>query len=165
MKKNSFETILYSVGGVAILLVIVIAFNALTATVKQRVDLTKEKAYTLSAGTKAILQKLDTPVKIRFYFSSSENGTADTIFLKTYAQHVQDLLAEFKQAAKGKVILEQYDPKPDSDAEDSARLDGVEGQLLPTGEKFYMGLSVSMLDSKEAIPFLDPGRERLLEYD
>jgi ABC-type uncharacterized transport system involved in gliding motility auxiliary subunit len=165
MKKNSFETILYSVAGVAILLVIVVAFNALTATVKQRVDLTKEKAYTLSAGTKAILQKLDTPVKIRFYYSSSENGTADTIFLKTYAQHVQDLLAEYKQVAKGKVIFEQYDPKPDSDAEDSARLDGVEGQLLPTGEKFYLGLSVSMLDTKEAIPFLPPNRERLLEYD
>jgi ABC-type uncharacterized transport system involved in gliding motility auxiliary subunit len=165
MKKNSFETILYSVAGVAILLVIVVAFNALTATVKQRVDLTKEKAYTLSAGTKAILQKLDTPVKIRFYYSSSENGTADTIFLKTYAQHVQDLLAEYKQVAKGKIILEQYDPKPDSDAEDSARLDGVEGQMLPTGEKFYLGLAVSMLDTKEAIPFLPPNRERLLEYD
>ena len=165
MKKNSFETILYSVAGVAILLVIIIAFNALTSTVKQRVDLTKEKAYTLSAGTRAILQKLDTPVKIRYYYSTTENSSGDTMFLKTYAQHVADLLDEYKQAAKGKVILEQYDPKPDSDAEDSARLDGVQGQLLRSGEKFYMGLAVSMLDSKEAIPFLDPGRERLLEYD
>jgi ABC-type uncharacterized transport system involved in gliding motility auxiliary subunit len=165
MKKNSFETILYSVAGVAILLVIIIAINALASTVKQRVDFTKEKAYTLSAGTKAILQKLDTPVKIRFYFSSGENESGDTIFLKNYAQHVADLLEEYKQAGHGKIILEQYDPKPDSDAEDSARLDGVEGQMLRTGEKFYMGLSVSMLDSKEAIPFLDPARERLLEYD
>ena len=165
MKKNSFETILYSVAGVAILLVILIAFNVLTGTVKERVDLTKEKAYTLSAGTRAILQKLDTPVKIRFYYSRSDNGTPDTVFLKTYAQHVQDLLDEYKQAANGKIILEQFDPKPDSDAEDSARLDGVEGAPLPTGEKFYMGVSISMLDSKEAIPFLDPSRERLLEYD
>lgn len=165
MKKNNFETILYSTAGVAILLVIIIAFNALASTVKQRIDFTKEKAYTLSAGTKAILAKLDTPVKIRYYYSSSESSSGDTVFLKSYAQHVADLLDEYKQAAKGKIILEQYDPKPDSDAEDSAHLDGVDGQMLRSGEKFYMGLSVSMLDSKEAIPFLDPGRERLLEYD
>ncbi|HEX3797299.1 MAG TPA: Gldg family protein [Verrucomicrobiae bacterium] len=165
MKKNSFENILYSVGGVVILLIIIIAFNALTATVKQRFDFTKEKAYTLSAGTKAILAHLDTPVKIRFYYSSGDNESPDTIFFKTYAQHVSDLLQEYKQAGHGKIIVEQYDPKPDSDAEDSARLDGVEGQPLPTGEKLYLGLSVSQVDTKEAIPFLDPSRERLLEYD
>src|SRR5580704_1738955 len=153
MKKNFLETFVYSVAGVAILLVVIIAINALAATGKVRLDFTKEKAYTLSAGTRAILQKLDTPVKIRFYYSSSDTGSADTVFLKTYAQHVADLLDEYKQAARGKIILEQYDPKPDSDAEDSARLDGVEGQPLRTGEKFYMGVSVSMLDSKEAIPF------------
>ncbi len=90
---------------------------------------------------------------------------AETVFLKTYAQHAQDLLAEYVQAARGKVILEQYDPKPDSDAEDSARLDGVEGQPLPSGEKFYLGLSVSVPPNKEAIPFLSPDRERMLEYD
>ncbi len=165
MKKNSFETILYSVAGVAILLIVIVVFNALTATVRERIDFTREKAFTLSDGTRAILKKLDTPVKIRFYYSRSENGTPSTVFLKTYAQEVQDLLAEYKQAARGKLILEQYDPKPDSDAEDSARLDGVDGQMLPSGEKFYLGLSISMLDLKQAIPFLDPSKERLLEYD
>ncbi len=132
---------------------------------KQRVDLTKEKAYTLSAGTRAILKKLDTPVKIRFYYYGGEGGAPETVMLKTYAQRVEDLLSEYKQAAHGKLIIEQYDPKPDSDAEDSARLDGVEGQMLSNGEKFYLGLCVSMLDAKEAIPFLAPERERLLEYD
>jgi ABC-type uncharacterized transport system involved in gliding motility auxiliary subunit len=166
MKKNSFETLLYSVAGVVILLAIIIAFNVLTATVKERVDLTKEKAYTFSPGTRVILRNLDTPVKIRFYYSSdADDSTGGTEILKTYAHHVADLLDEYKQASHGKIILEQYDPKPDSDAEDSARLDGVQGEMLPNGEKFYMGLSVSMLDHKEAIPFLDPGRERLLEYD
>ncbi len=165
MKKNSFETLLYSVGGVAAMVVILIAFNALTGTVKQRVDLTREKAYTLSDGTRTILQKLDAPVKLRFYYSRSDSGTPNTVFLKTYAQHVEDLLAEFKQASKGRIILEQFDPKPDSDAEDSAGLDGVEGQMLPSGEKFYLGIAVSRLDSKETLAFLDPNRERLLEYE
>ncbi|MDB6125059.1 MAG: putative transporter, rane protein [Pedosphaera sp.] len=165
MKKNSFETILYSVVGVAMLLVVLVAFNLLSGAAKQRIDLTKEKAFTLSTGTKVILQKLEAPIKIRYYYSRSQSGSPEVLFLKTYAQHVEDLLAEYKQLAKGKIILEKYDPEPDSDAEDSARLDGVEGQMLPNGEKFYLGLSVSRLDEKEAIPFLAPNKERLLEYD
>ncbi len=38
-------------------------------------------------------------------------------------------------------------------------------QQLRTGERIYLGLSVGMLDQKQAIPFLAPDRERLLEYD
>ena len=116
MKKNSFETVLYSTIGVVALLLILVAFNAITGVVKQRVDLTKDKAYTLSSGTRAILQKLDTPVKIRFYYYGGESGAQETVILKTYAQHVEDMLGEYKQAAKGKIILEKYEPKPDSDA-------------------------------------------------
>jgi ABC-type uncharacterized transport system involved in gliding motility auxiliary subunit len=164
MRKKTVETILYSMGGVAAMAVILIAFNVVAGALKQRVDLTKEKAFTLSAGTRAILKKLDTPIKIRFYCSQSE-PSAETVFLRTYAKHVEDLLAEYKQASGGKITIEKYDPQPDSDAEDSARLDGVEGQPLRNGEKFYLGLAVAQLDAKESIPFLDPNRERQLEYD
>jgi ABC-type uncharacterized transport system involved in gliding motility auxiliary subunit len=87
--------------------------------------------------------------------------------LKTYAQQVEDLLSAYRQASKGKLVVEKLDPKPDSDAEDSARLDGVEGQMTSIlgGDKIYMGLSISMLDEKVALPWLDPQRERQLEYD
>lgn len=165
MQKKSLETFLYSVGGVVAMLVILIAANLILSGVRQRIDLTKEKAYTLSAGTRAILGKLDTPVKIRFYCSQSSSASPETVFLKSYARKVEDLLIEYKQAAKGKIIIEKYDPKPDSDAEDSARLDGVQGAPLSSGEPFYLGLAVSMLDAKEAIPFCQPTRERMLEYD
>ena len=63
------------------------------------------------------------------------------------------------------MIVEKFNPEPDSDAEDSAQLDGIEGQLTNAGEKFYLGLSISFLDQKAAIPVLAPDRERLLEYD
>lgn len=164
MQKKSLSTILYSAGGVVAMAVILIAFNLLTGAVRARVDLTKEKAYTLSPGTRAILGKLDTPVKIRFYCTQTHNATPETVFLQKYARTVEDLLTEYKQAAGGKIVLEKYDPQPDSDAEDSARLDGVEGVPLSSGEKYYLGLAVSLLDSKEAIPFLAPNEERLLEY-
>jgi len=106
---------------------------------------------------------LDTPVQIRFYVS--QRATGMPVSLKTYAQRIDDLLGEYKQASKGLIEIRRLDPEPDSDAEDSARLDGVQGQQLPGGERAYLGLSVTMLDQKQAIPFLAPDRERLLEYD
>ncbi len=165
MQKKSLETFLYSVGGVGAMALILVAVNFIAGGMRQRVDLTKEKAYTLSDGTRAILARLDTSVKIRFYCSQGATASPETVFLKSYARKVEDLLGEYKQAGKGKIIIEKYDPQPDSDAEDSARLDGVEGLPLQSGEKFYLGLAVSLLDGKQAIPFLQPNRERLLEYD
>jgi ABC-type uncharacterized transport system involved in gliding motility auxiliary subunit len=160
--KKSFEPILFSALGVAAVLLILIAANFLAARVPVRIDLTADKAYTLSAGTRAILAKLDTPVKIRFYCTRNENMPPQ---LKLFAQQVEDLLGEYRQASKGLVEIQKLDPEPDSDAEDSARLDGVDPQMLSNGEQLYLGLSVSMLDQKETIPFLSPDRERLLEYD
>jgi ABC-type uncharacterized transport system involved in gliding motility auxiliary subunit len=165
MQKKSLETLLYSVGGLAAMAVILVAINLIAGSARKRLDLTQEKAYTLSPGTRAILAQLETPVKIRFYCSKSAESSSDTIFLKTYARRVEDLLEEYKQAGRGKIILEKYDPQPDSDAEDSARLDGVMGGQLPGGDQFYLGVAVIQLDAKEVIPFCQPTRERLLEYD
>ena len=164
MQKKSIETFLYSTVGVIAMAVILIGFGVITSGLRKRIDLTKERAYTLSDGTKKIIGNLDTPVKIRFYCSQSEISTPDVVFLKKYAREVEDLLAEYKQAAKGKIVIEKYDPQPESDAEDSARLDGVEAVPLRTGENFYLGLAISIVDSKETIPFLSPNEERLLEY-
>ena len=163
MKNKGLETWLYSSLGVAAMFGIIVIVNALASSFNKRVDLTAERAYTLSAGTRAILSKLDTPIQIRFYSTRSDSRMP--VFLKTYAQRVEDLLGEFRQASKGQIEIQKLDPAPDSDAEDSARLDGIEGQARADGEPFYLGLSVSMLDQKQAIPFLAPDRERLLEYD
>ncbi len=125
MKQKNIETILYSTAGVAVMFVVLLAFYVVTSAFKDRIDLTAEKAFTLSPGTKKILGKLDSRVTIRFYCTQSD--TAMPPALRTYAQHIEDLLAEYQQAAKGKIVLEKLDPKPDSDAEDSARLDGSGG--------------------------------------
>lgn len=164
MKK--FETWLFPVAGVVAVLVILIAINVLGNFLKVRSDLTENKIYTLSSGTKRILDKLDTPVEIRFYYS--KDNSSMPVPLRTYAQEVEDLLSEYQQAGHGKIQVVKLDPKPDSDAEDSARLDGVQGQTVAanlTGDKIYLGLAVSCLDAKTAISFLSPDRETLLEYD
>ena len=165
MQKKSLQTILYSTAGVVVMAVILIALNFIAGTFRERLDLTEEKAYTLSAGTRAILKHLDNPVTIRFYCTQSESATPETVYLKGYARKVQDLLTEYRQVAGGKLKIEKFDPQPDSDAEDSARLDGLEPQALPGADRFYLGLAVKCLDQVQSIPFLAPNRERLLEYD
>ena len=165
MKNKGFQTLLYSAAGVAVMALILVAFNVVSGALKVRMDLTEEKAYTLSEGTRAILEDLESPIKIRYYCTQPESATRDTVFLRTHARLVEDLLEEFKQAGGGRLIVEKHNPQPDPNAEDSARLDGLQGQLLSNGERFYLGLTVSQLDQKEAIPFLSPARERQLEYD
>src|ERR1044071_784768 len=147
MRKKSLQVILFSSVGLVAMFILLVAINFIAAQFKQRIDLTAEKAYTLSAGTKAILARLDTPVQIRFYVS--QRAAAMPVLLKTYAQRVDDLLGEDRQASHGLVEVEKLDREPDSDAEDSARLDGVQGQMLPGGERIYLGLSVTMLDQKQ----------------
>jgi ABC-type uncharacterized transport system involved in gliding motility auxiliary subunit len=165
MQKKSLQTILYSTAGVLVMLGILILLNFIAGAARARLDLTQEKAYTLSAGTKAILKKLDTPVTIRFYCTQSESATPETVFLKGYARKVEDLLAEYRQVGGSKVKIEKYDPQPDSDAEDSARLDGIEPQALAGADRFYLGVAVKCADELQSISFLAPNRERLLEYD
>lgn len=165
MWKKTFETYIYSIAGVLVVAVILVAFFEISSVFYKRVDLTKEKAFTLSDGTRAILAKLDTPVRIRLYCTQSGTAAEYSVPLKMYAKKVEDLLEEYKEAARGKILVDKFDPQPDSDAEDSARLDGVEEQALPNGERFYLGLAVEQVGTKQAIPFLNPDRERQLEYD
>ena len=155
------ESLLYSAGGLVAALIILVLLNLVLGAARGRIDLTQGKLYTLSEGTRAVLGKLESPVKIRLYFSQSDIPLP----VKAYGRRVEDLLAEFRQAGRGKVTVEKLDPQPDSDAEDSATLEGVEAQVTPSGDKFYLGASISYADQKLALPALAPDREPLLEYD
>jgi ABC-type uncharacterized transport system involved in gliding motility auxiliary subunit len=161
--KGKSANWLYSIVGVIALLVIVVAVNLIAGFFKARADLTQNHLYTLTDGTKRILDKLDTDVEIRFYYS--RDNSSMPVPLRTYAQNVQDLLAEYQQNSHGRIKIVKLDPKPDSDAEDSANLDGIDGQDLNSTDKIYLGLSFRCLDSKTAIGFLNPDRANLLEYD
>src|SRR5688500_13540242 len=160
MKKH--ENLIYSAIVLLALFLILIAVNFLITRVPARVDLTDGNLYWLSDGTRRVLRGLDAPVKVRLYMSQGEGVPVP---LRGFAQRVEDLVREFKNAAGDKVIVERLDPKPDSEIEDSAQLDGIEPQQLYSGESFYLGVAVSQLDRKQALGAISPQRERLLEYD
>ena len=160
MKK--YEHIVYSAVGLAALLLVLVAVNFLVSRVPARVDLTEGDIYTLSEGTRKILRGLSSPVKVKLYIS---RGESVPVQLRSFAQRVEDLVHEFKQAAGSNLVVERYNPKPDSEEEDAAQLDGIEPQQLFSGEQFYLGVAVSQLDRKQTIPAIPPQREQLLEYD
>lgn len=163
MNQKRTETLIYSTVGVVAMLLIVIALNFIFSLTNARIDLTAEKLYTLSDGTKEILQELDTEIEVRLYATQDEKVMP--VQLKTYARRVESLLREYAQHANGNLVIRKLDPEPDSDAEDSARLDGIEGQPVNLGEQIYLGVAFSMLDRTAALSFLTPNREQLLEYD
>lgn len=160
MKKT--ESLVYSSIGLAALFLILVASNYLFSFSAKRIDLTEGGLYTLSQGTKQILRGLEAPVKVKLYLSQGETVPVQ---LRSYAQRVEDLVREFKSVAGTNLVIEKYNPRPDSEEEDAAQLDGMDAQQLSSGEQFYLGLVVSQLERKQSIPTLSPQRERLLEYD
>ena len=150
--------------GLVLLAVIIGAVNLILANLPLRTDLTAERLYTLSGGSKAVLGKLDEDVTLKYYFSASSAELP--MAMKTYATQVQNLLKEYEIAAGGRLVLESYDPKPDSDAEEWAQRYGVEPQNVnPFGQPVYFGLVAVCGDREETLAMLSPRTEATLEYD
>ena len=150
--------------GLLALLAILIAVNILLSRVRVRADLTEEKLYTLSDGTRAVLKSLDGPVTLKFFFSGGASEIP--MPLKNFARQVEDLLKEYELASGGKVRIETYDPEPDSDAEEWAQRYGLAGEQLGIMNfALYMGLVAVKGDTQSVLPFLDPRNEEMLEYN
>jgi ABC-type uncharacterized transport system involved in gliding motility auxiliary subunit len=150
--------------GVAALVVIALLANwlvSLTPLGNRGADFTENKVHTLSSGTRAILTELDTPVVIRYYASRNTNYMPEE--LKLHMRRVDDLLKEYASISKGKLRIDNLDPEPDTDAEDSANLDGINGQRM-NDQNLFFGLAISCLDKTSVIPFIDPRDETMLEY-
>ena len=162
MQARKYDPLIYSAIGLVALALLLIALNYLFSRVPARADLTDGKLYTLSEGTKKILRNLQSPVKVKLYVSQGESVPVQ---LRSFAQRVEDLVREFKAVAGANLVIERYNPRPDSEEEDAAQLDGIESQQLVSGEQFYLGAAVSQLDRKQTLASITPQRERLLEYD
>ena len=129
-----------------------------------RLDLTEQKIYTLSDGTKRILSQLDQPVELTLYYSdkASENLTS----LRAYAKRVIELLDEYVILADGKLSLTVIDPVAFSEAEDKAAEFGLQAVPIPSGDSVYFGMTAKNEKGDDAIvPFFQPDKEAFLEYE
>lgn len=159
-KLKAFTT---TTGGVALLVVAIFCLNIIASRLFVRVDVTGDKVFSLSDGTRRILDKLDDDVTAKLYFSRSIKDLP--VAIKTYATRVEEVLNEYAAHSKGRLSVEVVDPKPDTDEEEWAAKYGINGVRLPKGDQLFFGI-VFVAGSREiTIPYLDPRREELLEYD
>ncbi|MGN6789946.1 MAG: GldG family protein [Rhodanobacteraceae bacterium] len=131
-----------------------------------RIDLTRDHLYTLSPGTRDILDHLDQPLDLTLYFSDRASHSLPQ--LRAYHQRVVNMLQEVARHSHGRVHFNQIDPLPFSEDEDratAAGLTSVRGE--GTGEAIFFGLAGRNASSgrSASIPFFLFAKERFLEYD
>jgi ABC-type uncharacterized transport system involved in gliding motility auxiliary subunit len=156
--------------GVGALVALAILFVGVTVFVNfvlrgARIDLTESKLYSIAPGTQRILESLEEPINLYFFFS--QEASAHSPPIRAYAQRVRELLEEMAERSKGKLRLQVIDPKPFSEDEDRAGEFGL--QAVPIGirgETLYFGLAgTNSTDGRETIGFFQPDKEEFLEYD
>lgn len=152
------------------LLVIALLFIASVTLVSvlfrsARVDLTTNRLYTLSDGTRSLVGKLEEPVQLTFYYS--DQASQNIPQLRTYASRVRELLEEIAALSSGRIKLDVIDPLPFSEEEDRATEFGVQPVPLGAGKgSLFFGLAGSnTTDERMSIPFFQPDKEAFLEYD
>ena len=158
--------------GIAALVLIAFLSNwliSLTSFGTKGADFTEDRVHTLSPGTQSILSKLDANVTIRYY--ASRKNDAIPRETKLFIRRIDDILREYVNLSGGKLRVENLDPQPDTDAEDSANLDGIQTQNINQYENVSLGLAISCLDQSTRInidPFdttaLDE-QETMFEYN
>lgn len=140
-------------------------FGASLLTRNVKADLTEERLYTISDGTRKVMSRLEEPVNVRVYYSR-RLGEVAPLFARHF-DRLKELLDQYRDMSGGKLQVTYLDPEPFSDAEDRAAAAGLKGQRLnQDGETGYFGLVASnTTDNDQVIPFFTPDRERFLEYD
>lgn len=154
-----------------------------------RVDVTRDRSFTLAAASRETLGALDEPVTVTAYFT--DNLPAP---YSSNARSVRDLLEEFRAASKGQLAFEFIDPagqetEKDKETRREVKQDifgrrfreptSVEKELTSAGvqpvelrvieddqqqtKRAYMGLVIKHKEKKEVIPVVQ--RLEGLEYD
>jgi gliding-associated putative ABC transporter substrate-binding component GldG len=166
-----------------------VLLNVLALTAFFRVDLTRDRAFTLSQATKTTLTGLQDPVTVTAYFT--ENLPPP---FSSNARYVRDLLEEYRAGSDGKIGFEFLDPAAQETAEDKEKkkevrrdvfgrpireATSVETELEQLGirpveirvveddqaqtKRAYMGLAIRYGEKTEVVPVVQ-GVDTL-EYD
>ncbi len=146
-----------------LLLVGLVLVNFIASFLPGQIDFTSSKLYTLSPGTQTLLDKIEDPITLEFYFSRSAEGIP--ILFKNYATRIEELLKQYESDASGGIELRIVDPRPDTKEEEAAIRVGISGQTLGNGDTLFFGLVAIQADTEKAIPVFNLQREPFLEYD
>ena len=145
----------------------IVAVNLIAWRFARRVDLTQDKVYTLSAGSKDLVAKLPDKLTIKAFISSDLQPP----FSQT-AQYVRDLLSEYANASHGKLHWEAIDPGDDPKLEDEAnklkvpkmRRGRISNNKVEIGAS-YLGIAIEYQGKVESIPEINATEGLEFEID
>ncbi|MCY1334604.1 gliding-associated putative ABC transporter substrate-binding component GldG [compost metagenome] len=161
------KRLMYSGAGLLLIALAFLAFNMLAGLTltNARVDLTEQKLYTISDGTKKILGEINEPINLYFFYS--DKTAKDLVVLRNYARRVEEMLKAYERTAGGRIKLHIVDPEPFSEDEDKAAEFGLQAiPLEQGGDQIYFGLAgTNSVDETQVIPFFPLDQEEFLEYE
>jgi ABC-type uncharacterized transport system involved in gliding motility auxiliary subunit len=127
---------------------------AVTARFFVRIDLSRNRMYTLSAATKTLVTGLPQPLRITYYVSEKLRSRYP------FPQAVEDLLNEYAAASRGRVAVSSVGPEQLGLVAQQMQVVEREESTVAT---VYSGIVVQYLDRTEALPFVSD--IATLEYD
>jgi ABC-type uncharacterized transport system involved in gliding motility auxiliary subunit len=155
------------IAGICLAVLLFLAVNLLAGAylTSTRLDLTQDRLFTLSKGTKQVLASIKEPINLRLYYSRQLDELGP--YFSGYDKRVEGLLATYRRLSHGKLRIERLDPAPFSPEEDLAVAEGVQGlPIKDDGTLAYFGLTGrNSTDDTQTLRYLAPERANFLEYD
>ncbi|MGA7161161.1 MAG: Gldg family protein [Bacteroidota bacterium] len=143
---------------------ILVVVNVISVRLFDRLDLTKQKVYTLSEASKELVRSFDDRVTVKAYFTEDLPSPYND-----NRREVLDILNEYKAYAGGNLEYEFINPEGDK-GEQEAQQQGIPpvNVQVVKEDKFevkraYLGLVMMYEDKKETIPVIQ--NLGSLEYD
>lgn len=143
---------------------IIISLNFLIQPINFRVDLTKNKQYTLSPASKQILGNLNDQITVTAYFSDGLPPDVSKV-----KRDFQDLLVELSAISKGKMDFKFVAPDTDAIKQEASNY-GIQPLMINVREKdqvkqqqAFLGAVIKSGTDTELIPYVQPGAS--MEYD
>jgi ABC-type uncharacterized transport system involved in gliding motility auxiliary subunit len=163
MRNRLFASVIGVIGAAVLLIGINLFVSGRLGN--DQLDLTQGHIYTISKGTRTVLENLKDPITLRLFYSRKLGSVIPSY--GALADRVKQMLDQYASLSHGKLKVIYEDPQPYSDTEDRALAYGLQGVPLDQGgEQIYFGLvGTNQIDTEKTIAFFKPEREPFLEYD
>jgi gliding-associated putative ABC transporter substrate-binding component GldG len=147
-----------------LILVILILVNIISIRIFGRLDLTKEKVYTLSDASKKLVENLDDRINITGYFTEDLPAPYND-----NRRAVLDILNDYRAYSNGNIHFEFINPQGEKGEQEAqqAGIPPIQVQVVNNDKlevkRGYLGLVMQYEDKKEVIPVVQDLSS--LEYD
>ncbi len=143
--------------GTAVIALGVLVLNLLGGNVRGRLDLTGDRLFTLSDGSREILGDLDDIVNLTLFLSNDLPQEIQVI-----ERDVRDLVADLERASDGMLSVREVNPDDGDEAAEEASSMGImaiEFNVIGDDEfqvkRGYFGLALTYADEQEIIQMID----------